>query len=297
MTKQAKNPNGSEAGMPLRASKLIEKFEIYSNSMQTCIMDAFDRIFSQIQSIQTTQQSILSRLVDFEAKIESFHGSASNQKSLLHSTMIKVEADRQRIDDKQKRITWVGIDEQSDEQSIRRFDREILREVIHTSEDDQLIREFEQGQITSHRHSVGKPRRPGERGRIIKISLPTQALRDSLLAHMRSGRQSLTQQFVHSYARRDYTAEELSLDRMLRKEAGDRNAREGKLIYIVRDFDIVKLNTPRDLPKRSSASASPGQIQLSQSTVDMLGAAQAPFTRSRRRLEQRSPSASLSSQA
>ncbi|KIH52402.1 hypothetical protein ANCDUO_17497 [Ancylostoma duodenale] len=112
---------------------------------------------------------------------------------------------------------------------------------------------------------------------------------------MRSGRQSLTQQFVHSYARRDYTAEELSLDRMLRKEAGDLNAREGKLLYIVRDFDIVKLSAPRDLPRRLFA-ASPGQ--MSQSRVkDSSGTAQAPFTRSRRRLEQRSPLASSSAQA
>ncbi|RCN39203.1 hypothetical protein ANCCAN_14870 [Ancylostoma caninum] len=46
-----------------------------------------------------------------------------------------VKADRQRIDDKLKRITWVGIEEQSDEQSTRRFDQEILHEVIYTSRD------------------------------------------------------------------------------------------------------------------------------------------------------------------
>ncbi|KAK6035607.1 hypothetical protein COOONC_26886 [Cooperia oncophora] len=58
------------------------------------------------------------------------------------------------------------------------------------------------------------------RDRIIKIELPSQALRDKLLHHMRSGRQSLTRRFVHSYARRDYTSEELELDRTLRKQAG-----------------------------------------------------------------------------
>ncbi|KIH64646.1 hypothetical protein ANCDUO_05039 [Ancylostoma duodenale] len=130
--------------------------------------------------------------------------------------MIKVKADSKRIDDKLERIMWVGIDEQPTEELTRRFDHEILREVVHTSGDDQLILEFEQGRITSHHHPVGRPRGPGQRGRIIKISLPTQDLRDSLLAHMCSGRQSLTQRFVHSYARRDYNAEELSLDRTLR---------------------------------------------------------------------------------
>ncbi|KIH43665.1 hypothetical protein ANCDUO_26324 [Ancylostoma duodenale] len=111
---------------------------------------------------------------------------------------------------------------------------------------------------------------------------------------MRSGRQSLTQRFVHSYARRDYTAEELSLDRTLRKEAGDLNAREGKLAFVVRDFDIVKLNTPRELPRRSIASLNQaGQV----SSVGMSGVEQAPLTRSRKKLQQRSPLASTSTQA
>ncbi|KIH66495.1 hypothetical protein ANCDUO_03178 [Ancylostoma duodenale] len=50
------------------------------------------------------------------------------------------------IDDKLKRIAWVGIDEESDDQSTRSFDLEILREVIYTS-GVELIREFEQDQI------------------------------------------------------------------------------------------------------------------------------------------------------
>ncbi|KIH67430.1 hypothetical protein ANCDUO_02237 [Ancylostoma duodenale] len=247
-----------------------------------------------MQEIQTTQDSIMNRLVDLEAKINTVYGSTSNQKSLLYSPMIKVKADSQRIDEKLERITWVGIDKQSTEESTRRFDHEILREVIHTSGDDELVREFEQGRITSHRHPVGKPRGPGQRGRIIKISLPNQSLRDSLLAHMRSGRQTLTQQFVHSYARRGYTAEELSLDRMLRKEAGDLNAREGKLAYIVRDFDTIKLNAPRDLPRRPISSSS--QVVQVRSN-DRLGSEQAPLTRSRRKLQQRSPQPSPSTQA
>ncbi|EYC19211.1 hypothetical protein Y032_0025g1238 [Ancylostoma ceylanicum] len=296
MTKQTRSSTGSEAGMPLWASKLIERFDAYSNSMQTSIRDALDRVLSQIDSIQSTQESIIARLEDLEAKINLVHGSVSNQKSLLYSTIVKVKADSERIDDKLKRIAWIGIDEKSDVQSTHRFDHEILREVIHTSGDDELIRELEQGQITSHRHPMGKPRGPGQRGRIIKICLPIQALRDSLLAHTRSGRQSLTQQFVHSYARRDYTAEELSLDRMLRKEASDLNAREGKLAYIVRDFDIVKLNTPRDLPRRPLAGTSPSQVRQPR-TENMMDAAQAPLTRSRKRLQPSSPLTSSATQA
>lgn len=40
------------------------------------------------------------------------------------------------------------------------------------------------------------------------------------------------------------------MDRALRKEAGNLNAKEGRLAYIVCDFDIVKLKYPRDLPRR-----------------------------------------------
>ncbi|VDL72039.1 unnamed protein product [Nippostrongylus brasiliensis] len=45
-----------------------------------------------------------------------------------------------------------------------------------------------------------------------------------LRSHMRTGRQGLTQQFVHSFARCDYTSKELRLDRRLRKEAGERES-------------------------------------------------------------------------
>ncbi|KHJ97485.1 hypothetical protein OESDEN_02536 [Oesophagostomum dentatum] len=90
--------------------------------------------------------------------------------------------------------------------------------------DFDLIREYEKGHISCHRHPPGKPRQVGERGRIIKITLPSQNFKERLFEHMKTGRQSLTERFLHSYARRDYTNEELNLDRVLRKEAGDRNA-------------------------------------------------------------------------
>ncbi|VDL85522.1 unnamed protein product [Nippostrongylus brasiliensis] len=165
--------------------------------------------------------------------------------------MVKVRTDSEKIDEKQRMITWLGIDEMSNEELTRRFDKEILKEAVVTSGNEELIREFECGRITSHRHPPGKPRQAGTRGRIIKISLPNKELRDSLLAHMRTGRQGLTSRFVHSFARRDYTVEELNLDRALRKEAGELNAREGRLAYVVRDFDIIKLKYPRDLPRRN----------------------------------------------
>ena len=72
-----------------------------------------------------------------------------------------------------------------------------------------------------------------------------------MLAHMRAGPQSLARKFIHSFVRRDYTAEELKLDRALRKHAGGMSAREGKLAYIDRDFDIIKLRAPSELSRLS----------------------------------------------
>ncbi|KAK6033278.1 hypothetical protein OSTOST_00506 [Ostertagia ostertagi] len=92
--------------------------------------------------------------------------------------------------------------------------------------------------------SRGQLRGVNARGKIIKIDLMTKALKDRLIANMRSVRQSLTRDFVHSYARRDYT-EELSLDRNLRKQAGQLNKKAGKLTFIVRDLEIHKLRSLR----------------------------------------------------
>ncbi|EYB82078.1 hypothetical protein Y032_0367g32 [Ancylostoma ceylanicum] len=184
-------------------------------------------------------------------------------------------------------ITWVGIDEKNDEESTRRFDQEIIREVVLTSGNEDLISELDAGRITSHRHPIGKPRGPSGRGRIIKIRLANQQLRDALLSHMKAGRQSLTEQFVDSFARRDYTMEELNLDRALRKRAGDHNALEGKLVYIVRDFDIIKLKYPRELPHYSAASSTANSFNHSPAT-NCAGVT----TRSRLRMFKRSPSAS-----
>ncbi|KAL6742052.1 hypothetical protein Aduo_015251 [Ancylostoma duodenale] len=49
--------------------------------------------------------------------------------------------------------------------------------------------------------------------------------------------------------------EEPALDRSLRKQAGDLNAQACKLLYVLRDFDIVRLRAPCDLPKHPLATA------------------------------------------
>lgn len=170
----------------------------------------------------------------------------------MYSTLVKFKADTKIVDAKACRITWVGIGEQNSESATCAFDREAIKEVVETSGDEVLLSEFNSGRITFHRHPKFRKQADSQRPRIIKISLGSQELRDRMLEHMRSGRQSLTKDYVHSYARTDYTREELDYDRSLRKKAGIMNRQEGKLLYIVRDLAIHKLSNPRDLPARHS---------------------------------------------
>ncbi|KHJ90408.1 hypothetical protein OESDEN_09750, partial [Oesophagostomum dentatum] len=213
-SKKTQEDNAQCDGMPLWASKLIE---------------------SGLVSFRQTQNMILTRLSKLEEKIDS-RSFTDDQQSLLHSTVIKIRADDEKINEKSEKITWVGIGEQATETSTRRFDHEIIKEAVYTSGDQELIQELEEGHITHQRFPPGKPRKPGQRGRIIKVTLLSQALRDRLLTHMRSSKQSLTKPFTHSYARRDYTIEELKLDRYLRKQAGDVSAQSDPCHYVISKY-------------------------------------------------------------
>ncbi|KAK6053184.1 hypothetical protein COOONC_09312 [Cooperia oncophora] len=117
--------------------------------------------------------------------------SCSLDQKLLYSTIVKVKADGEKIDDKLKRITWIGIGEQGDETATRRFDMEALREVIFSSGDEQLIEELSKGGITARRYPPERIKSANGRDRIIKIELPSQALRDKLLHHMREEKEGL----------------------------------------------------------------------------------------------------------
>jgi hypothetical protein len=82
------------------------------------------------------------------------------------------------------------------------------------------------------------------------VELRTKELRDKLLDLLRSKRCNLTANMHHSYARRDYTVEEMIADKEKRKEAGRLNQQEGKLTWVVRNFELCKLRNPRELPKK-----------------------------------------------
>ncbi|KIH62574.1 hypothetical protein ANCDUO_07142 [Ancylostoma duodenale] len=208
-------------------------------------------MFELLLSMQETHSAILTRLSTLEDRVINLNEQVPLSNAALYSTLVKFQSDAKIISFKSCGITWVGIGEQINDAATHAFDKEALKEIIETSADDELIRELSAGQIDIHRHPKIRSSAKSTRPRIIKIYLRNQDLRDRLLRHMRSGRQSLTKQFVHSYARKDYTREELEYDRSLRRKAGLLNQQEGMLKYVVRDFSIHELRYPRQLPQHA----------------------------------------------
>ncbi|EYC44280.1 hypothetical protein Y032_0466g1969 [Ancylostoma ceylanicum] len=151
MVKQSANSKrnsnvDSPLEMPLWASKLIERFDTYSSIMQQFLSDSFDRILGQISDLQRVQNSIISRLSVIGNKLSSDFSSPAAQQNLIYSTFVKVRADNHTIDEKLRRITWIGIDEQEDEESTRRFDYEILKEAVYSSGETNSLTNLTKGQ-------------------------------------------------------------------------------------------------------------------------------------------------------
>lgn len=230
---------------PLWLEEILKRWDSY--------LQKFDRIFDFMLKIQESQTSILNRLKNLESNITSSTGDHNTE--ALYSTLVKFHCDAKTVQEKSCRITWVGVGEHENSQSTHAFDCEAVKEVIEASGDDELLSEWRNRKIDVRRFPEGQVRSNDQRPRIIKIALRSKDLRDKLLDHMRRGRLSLTSQFVHSYARKDYTREELEFDRALRRKAGEMNKQEGKLSYVVRDLSIHKLKTPRDLTARSGNSS------------------------------------------
>ncbi|XGW07566.1 hypothetical protein V3C99_010605 [Haemonchus contortus] len=252
----------SSDAAPSWLQPILERWDEY--------FERFDRVFELFIKMQESQSHILEKLNAIDQKLSARTDQSDNSRSALYSTLVKFKADSKIVDEKACRITWVGIGEQATEAATNAYDKEALKEVIVSSGDQELLNEFNSGRIVAHRYPKTKPVSKNPRPRIIKISLGSQRLRDRLLDHMRAGRLSLTKDFVHSYARTDYTKEELAYDRSLRQKAGIMNREEGKLSYVVRDLAIHKLRTPRDLPACNLVSHSSQSIDRSDLT--MLGA-------------------------
>ncbi|KIH68849.1 hypothetical protein ANCDUO_00812 [Ancylostoma duodenale] len=238
--KQAQPQFADEASIWLQA--ILKRWDDYFSRL--------DKMFEFMLKVQDSQNAILNKITALEERLLANSEQESQSKSALCSMLVKFRADAKIIDAKSCGITWVGRGEQENENATRVFDREALKEVIESFRDEDLLRELNGGKIDIHRRPQSKPIVNNGRPRIIKIYVRNRELRARLLLLMRARRTSLTQEFVHSYARTDYTREEINYDRSLRKSAGITKQREGKLPYVVRDLAIHKLRSPRELPTK-----------------------------------------------
>ncbi|EYC17757.1 hypothetical protein Y032_0029g1855 [Ancylostoma ceylanicum] len=198
----------------------------------------FGRIFDFLIGLQETQTSALA-IKNLENRYASF--AIDNNSAAMYSLLVKFQSDSRTVQEKSCRITWIGVDEKVDDHTTAAFDREALKEIIDHSGDQELLAEWEAQKIDIRRYPERRDRLTTDRPRIIKITTRNRELRDKFSDQMRRGRLSLTRQFVHSFARKDYTCEELEFDRALRKKAGLLNQQAGKLLYIMRDLSIQKL--------------------------------------------------------
>ncbi|KAL6730690.1 hypothetical protein ANCDUO_18165 [Ancylostoma duodenale] len=123
--------------IPIWAGKLIDKYEKCANRMQEAMFSSFEK----------TDISMMSN-------------TPAIDQNALYSMVVKVRADEGKIEEKFRRITW----EQNDEASTKKFDYQALKEVVETSWDFEVIKEFSGGRITSHRFPSDQPKceRPRE---------------------------------------------------------------------------------------------------------------------------------------
>ncbi|KAK6038615.1 hypothetical protein COOONC_23880 [Cooperia oncophora] len=180
-------------------------------------------------------KSVLKRWDDYFARFDRMFDLLVSMQQSHRAIVRKIDAIENRLFD-QMSAAQANSDlyttSMVDDRSTSDFDREAIKEIIDAACDNELMSQWKAGNI-----------------KIARAQGPSLGLYEK-------GRLSLTQTFHHSYARRDYTKEELDYDRQLRKRAGLLNANAGKLSYVVRDLAIHKLKTPRDLPRSISRSSS-----------------------------------------
>ena len=164
----------------------------------------------------------------------------------ISSSLTRVVFQQDSIRDKSTRAVLVGHPEDQDEEVTKRNDLLLIQNLLAKIDHPSLNMDS----ITYHRHPA--ERKSVSHNRIIKIQLKDHAARDLFLSMARRVRGASLTGNPHAYFRRDFTSEELALDRELRQQAGRKNCEANSLIYIVRDLKIVKLSVPRVLPKRSA---------------------------------------------
>ncbi|KAK6036425.1 hypothetical protein COOONC_26070 [Cooperia oncophora] len=73
-------------------------------------------LVDKVDEIDARQNEVMSRLASLELT-----NAATIDSKMLYSTIVKARADGEKIEGKLRRITWVGIGEQADEELRDRF--------------------------------------------------------------------------------------------------------------------------------------------------------------------------------
>ena len=172
------------------------------------------------------------------------NGRASFSLSEVTSNITRVVQNTATLADKATRAVLVGAAEQDDPAETLRSDTLLLSSIIQKMNDESFTMES----ISFKRHPE---ERKGSSHRIIKIQFRNQSLRDAFLRRCQLIQGARMTGSPHAFFRRDYTSDELTLDREKRREAGMLNAECGELRWVVRDLRLFKLSNPRPLPPRS----------------------------------------------
>jgi hypothetical protein len=248
------------------ALKMQEKFDSLLDEVKSMFNQKFDELNAINQSLLAEVASLKS-MISENKSVTNANGNTQSYASVtanglkpaaLYSAMLKLKDDEPLIEQKAKNLIWIGVSEKEDDTATKQFDYEMVKEVIESNSNKMLTDELASGKIKVSRinaknksdNSKGKGRIP----RPVIVELQSKELRDKLLDLIRSKRCSLTKDMPHSYARRDYTVEEMIMDREKRQEAGKLNQDAGKLTWVVRNFELCKLRNPRDLPQKQRSA-------------------------------------------
>ncbi|GMR40267.1 hypothetical protein PMAYCL1PPCAC_10462, partial [Pristionchus mayeri] len=148
--------------------------------------------------------------------------------------------------DKASRAVWVGRKEGASPTETAEADQKAVEELVSELNIPELTQALASGDIKHHRH----PQVKGDRkNRIMKISMPSQKVRDTFLSAVRSARPNAVTKISGNYIRRDLCPYELELEKKARIEAYKLNCEKDGLYYGVRDEKLYKFGgNPRPLP-------------------------------------------------
>ena len=252
----------SDANVPEWAEKLLAKQQEVIDTLvkaQNELVQEQKGLVSTVAMLVTAMTAMTSKIGDLVQLVET--NSAKNagspppptpeiMKAVAYAAVVQAKLDSSTIEEKSKNLVVLNLGELDSSGNPVKGDEMLVAEMIHSVGDPTLVKKLKEGKIKFRRHPTDRP--PTARGRPLKLFFESQGERDLVLQHVKRNKTALMKEHPHSFIRRDYTAQELAVDRDLRQRAGLLNAAEGHLRYLVRDFEICQLPKPRPLPPRKA---------------------------------------------